>query len=83
MNDKLKIFIFKTTDDNRSLLIRIIVGLIFLTEGIQKFIFPNMLGPGRFEKIGFTDPEFWAYLTGTFEILCGTFVLLGLFSKLV
>jgi len=63
-------------------LIRIVVGLIFLTEGIQKFLFPELLGPGRFEKIGFSDPAFWAYFTGTFEILCGTFVILGLATRL-
>jgi len=39
-------------DDNKVILIRIIVGLIFLSEGIQKFLFPDLLGPGRFEKIG-------------------------------
>lgn len=31
----------RTFDDNRSLLPRLIVGLIFLSEGIQKYLFPN------------------------------------------
>jgi putative oxidoreductase len=75
--------ILGTTDDNRVILIRIIVGLIFLSEGIQKFLFPDLLGPGRFEKIGFTDPSFWAYFTGIFEIICGAFVLFGLFTRLM
>jgi putative oxidoreductase len=49
---ELKAFILSTMDDNKVILIRIIVGLIFLSEGIQKFLFPDLLGPGRFEKIG-------------------------------
>jgi putative oxidoreductase len=56
--------------------------LVFLTEGIQKFLFPDLLGPGRFEKIGFSDPAFWAYFTGTFEILCSTLILMGLLTRL-
>ena len=75
--------IIRSASDNRSVLIRLIVGLIFLSEGIQKFLFPELLGPGRFLKIGFSDPEFWAYFTGTFEIICGTFVLIGLLTRIV
>jgi len=75
--------IIRSAGDNRSVLIRLIVGLIFLSEGIQKFLFPELLGPGRFLKIGFSDPEFWAYFTGTFEIICGTFVLIGLLTRIV
>jgi putative oxidoreductase len=74
--------IFKTEDDNRAILIRLIVGLVFLTEGIQKFLFPDLLGTGRFLTIGFSNPAFWAYFTGTFEILGGTLVLLGLITRL-
>ena len=32
------------------LLIRILVGWVFLSEGIQKFLFPETLGVGRFTK---------------------------------
>jgi uncharacterized membrane protein YphA (DoxX/SURF4 family) len=74
--------IFKTEDDNRAILIRLVVGLVFLTEGIQKYLFPDLLGTGRFLTIGFSNPAFWAYFTGTFEILCGTLVILGLFTRL-
>jgi len=72
----------KSLRDNRSFLIRVVVGLIFLTEGIQKYLFPELLGPGRFAKIGFSDPTFWAYFTGTFEIICGSLILLGLLTRL-
>ena len=75
-------FILTTVSDNRSLLPRLIVGLIFLSEGIQKYLFPELLGTGRFEEIGFADPAFWAYFTGTFEMICGLFILIGLFTRI-
>jgi putative oxidoreductase len=74
--------IFSTLKDNRSILIRLTVGLIFLTEGIQKYLFPELLGTGRFLTIGFSHPEFWAYFTGTFEIICGTLIIIGLITRL-
>jgi uncharacterized membrane protein YphA (DoxX/SURF4 family) len=74
--------IFKTQDDNRAILVRLIVGLVFLTEGIQKYLFPDLLGTGRFLTIGFNNPAFWAYFTGTFEILCGALVIMGLITRL-
>jgi|ERR1035437_1749455 uncharacterized membrane protein YphA (DoxX/SURF4 family) len=61
---------------------RIVVGLVFLTEGIQKYMFPELLGTGRFVKIGFSNPAFWAYFTGCFEIVCGTLILFGLLTRL-
>ena len=74
--------ILNTALDNRGILIRLVVGLVFLTEGVQKFLFPDLLGPGRFMKIGFSDPAFWAYFTGTFEIICGSLVLFGCIIRL-
>jgi len=74
--------IISTANDNRTILVRLVVGLIFLTEGIQKYLFPEILGTGRFMKIGFSNPAFWAYFTGTFEIVCGVLVLLGLITRL-
>ncbi|MFZ0280909.1 MAG: DoxX family protein [Bacteroidales bacterium] len=79
---RLTILILNTVDDNKTILIRLVVGLIFLSEGIQKFMFPESLGTGRFLKIGFTHPEFWAYFTASFEIICSTLVLLGCFTRL-
>lgn len=77
----IKTFLFSTVSDHRTLLPRLIVGLVFLSEGIQKFLFPELVGTGRFEKIGFADPEFWAYFVATFEIICGSLVLLGLVTR--
>jgi putative oxidoreductase len=78
----LKASVLNTVNDNRVILIRFIVGLVFLSEGIQKFLFPESLGTTRFLQIGFSNPAFWAYFSGTFEIICGTFVLFGLFVRL-
>ena len=60
---KLKSIIFKTVDDYRSVLPRVIVGLIFLSKGIQKLLFPELVGAGRFEKIGFAILSFWHHLS--------------------
>jgi uncharacterized membrane protein YphA (DoxX/SURF4 family) len=38
------------------ILIRVAVGSIFLSEGIQKFLFPTELGAGRFVKIRIPAP---------------------------
>ena len=75
-------FFFRNNGDNRTILIRLVVGLIFLTEGIQKYLFPELLGTGRFLKIGFSDPAFWSYFTGAFEMLCGMLIVLGLLVRL-
>jgi putative oxidoreductase len=61
--------------------IRLAVGLIFLTQGILKYIDPHM-GVLRFARIGFPYPNFTAHFVGTFEIICGFLVLLGLFTRL-
>jgi len=74
---KIQSIVFKTVDDYRSILPRVIVGLVFLSEGIQKFLFPELVGAGRFEKIGFANPEFLASFVASFEIICGTLMLIG------
>ncbi|MEL1255373.1 DoxX family protein [Flavobacterium sp. DGU38] len=72
-----------TTDSSKTtILIRLIVGVVFLSEGIQKFLFPALRGTGRFEKIGLPSPDFLGNLTGTFEIICGSLILLGLLTRL-
>jgi uncharacterized membrane protein YphA (DoxX/SURF4 family) len=64
------------------LLIRLMVGAVFVSEGIQKFLFPADVGAGRFAKVGIPSPEFVAPFVGCFEIACGTLVLLGLLTRL-
>jgi uncharacterized membrane protein YphA (DoxX/SURF4 family) len=64
------------------LLIRILVGWIFLSEGIQKFLFPEALGVGRFAKIGIPLPQLMAPFIGVTEIICGALLIVGLFTRL-
>ena len=74
-------FFFKPTQGPASiLLIRFAVGLIFSTQGILKYIDPNM-GVVRFTRIGFSHPYFTARFVGTFEIVCGFLILLGLWTR--
>ncbi|MGY1947197.1 DoxX family protein [Nocardia asiatica] len=64
------------------ILIRFYVGTIFLFEGIQKFLDPDRLGTGRFDKAGIPAPGFFAPLDGIFEIVCGALILAGLLTRL-
>ena len=74
--------LFLTTNNFTPLLIRLMVGAVFVSEGIQKFLFPDERGVGRFIKIGLPSPEFFGYFVPTFEIVCGILVLAGLFTRL-
>lgn len=64
-----------------TLLIRILVGSVFLSEGIQKFLYPAALGAGRFAKIGIPWPETTAPFVGAIEIAGGLMLLLGFFTR--
>jgi len=64
------------------ILIRLIVGCVFLAEGMQKFLFPDALGVGRFMKIGIPFPEFSAPFVGVVETVGGALIILGLFTRL-
>jgi uncharacterized membrane protein YphA (DoxX/SURF4 family) len=57
------------------------VGAVFVSEGIQKFMFPDEVGAGRFEKIGFPSPNVVAPFVGCIEIGCGALVLIGLLTR--
>jgi uncharacterized membrane protein YphA (DoxX/SURF4 family) len=81
MNSRLQFFFRPAQGPASIVLIRLAVGLIFATQGLLKFIDPNM-GVTRFAKIGFPHPSFTAHFVGTFEMLCGTLMLIGLFTRL-
>lgn len=74
--------IMATDNAATTLLIRLMVGAVFLSEGIQKFLFPALRGAGRFESIGLPNPDFLGVLVGFFEIFCGLLVLAGLATRL-
>ena len=63
-------------------LIRLMVGMVFVSEGIQKFLYPERLGAGRFAEIGIPFPGVMAPLVASVEFVCGACVLLGLLTRL-
>lgn len=73
--------ILNTDNSKTTILIRLMVGAVFLSEGVQKFLFAETLGSGRFEKIGLPSPEFLGSFVGSFEIVCGVLILIGLFTR--
>jgi uncharacterized membrane protein YphA (DoxX/SURF4 family) len=78
LNDTLR-----TSESGWTILVRLLVGLIvFLPEGIQKLVFPEVLGAGRFTKIGIPFPEIMGPFVGVVETACGALIILGLFTRL-
>jgi putative oxidoreductase len=63
-------------------LIRAVVGAIFLSEGMQKFLYPDTLGVGRFVKIGIPAPGLAAPFVGVLEVVCGALLIAGLLTRL-
>jgi len=62
------------------ILIRVIVALVFLTEGILKFVHPQELGAGRFAAIGIPFPDTLAPFVGGVEIVGGLAILLNFYA---
>ena len=75
-------WLFDETAPASVLLIRLMVGWVFFSEGIQKFLFPVALGIGRFEKIGIPAPNFFAPFVGVVEIVFGSLLIVGLLTRL-
>jgi putative oxidoreductase len=73
----------RTSESGWTILVRLLVGLIvFLPEGIQKFAYPDLLGAGRFAKIGIPSPEIMGPFVGAVEIICGSLIIIGLLTRL-
>lgn len=62
------------------MLVRILIGLVFLTEGILKFVRPEELGVGRFAHIGLPMPGILAPAVGIVEIVAGAAMLLSFYA---
>jgi len=62
------------------ILVRIFAGLVFLGEGILKFLFASM-GVKRFALLGFPFPQQHADFIGGLEIIGGICLILGLFTN--
>jgi uncharacterized membrane protein YphA (DoxX/SURF4 family) len=69
------------TGANANILIRLVVGGVFLNEGILKFLYPTAQAAGRFAKIGIPHPDFFGPFVGTVETVCGAMVILGLLTR--
>lgn len=64
------------------LIVRLLVGLVFLPEGVKKFLFPEQWGAGRFARIGIPEPVLMAHFVGAVEVVCGALLLVGLLTRL-
>jgi uncharacterized membrane protein YphA (DoxX/SURF4 family) len=73
--------VISTAAPSATLLVRLIVGPVFLSEGIQKFLYPDENGIGRFVKIGIPSPEITAPFVGVVEIVCGALIIVGLLTR--
>lgn len=65
-----------------TVLVRIAVGVVFVGEGVQKFLYPDALGAGRFTKIGIPAPGVMGPFVGAVELVCGALLLVGLLTRL-
>jgi len=74
--------LLQTNAPGAVILIRLVVGGVFLSEGIQKFLYPAENGAGRFARIGIPSPDVMGPFVGVVEIICGALILLGLFTRL-
>ena len=75
--------ILSTRDGPAVILIRLLVGLVvFFPEGVQKLIFPALLGAGRFASIGIPAPDAMGPFVGTVESVCGALLIVGLLTRL-
>jgi len=57
-------------------------GGMFLTEGIQKFLYPGDLDAGRLAKIGIPESDMIGPFVGGIEIVCGALLIIGLLTRL-
>lgn len=75
--------LLRTQETGWVILVRLLVGLVvFFPEGLQKLLFPEVLGAGRFAKIGIPYPDLMGPLVGGVETLCGLLIILGLWTRL-
>jgi putative oxidoreductase len=75
--------LLRTRASGWMILIRLMVGLaVFFPEGIQKLIFPEILGAGRFSRIGIPLPDVMGPFVGVVEIVCGALIMMGLVTRL-
>ena len=64
------------------LLVRLLAGGVFLSEGLLKFVYKNQ-GVGRFTKLGLPLPELSANFIGCLEIVGGLLLITGLMTRAI
>ena len=74
--------LLETGAPRAALLIRLAVGIVFTSEGIQKFLDPGALGAGRFARIGIPAPAVLGPFVGAVELGCGLLIAAGLATRL-
>ncbi|HEX3759581.1 MAG TPA: DoxX family protein [Kofleriaceae bacterium] len=62
-------------------LLRLAIAFVFITEGVQKFLDPELFGAGAFVKIGIPYPQILGPVVGGVECAAGALVLIGLFTR--
>src|SRR5580658_6134426 len=70
------------TAPRSTLIMRLMAGGVFLSEGILKFVYTNQ-GLGRFTKLGIPAPELTATFVGGLEIVGGVLLITGLFTRII
>ena len=74
--------LFITDAPAATVLVRVMSGSVFLSEGIQKFLYPEDLAVGRFAKIGIPSPEIMGPFVGGCEVVCGALLIVGFLTRL-
>ena len=75
--------LLRTSESGWTILVRLLVGLVvFLPEGIQKLAYADMLGAGRFRKIGIPFADIMGPFVGAVEVVCGALIIVGLLTRL-
>jgi len=63
-------------------LVRFITGCVFFVEGIQKYLYPDTLGIGRFIKIGIPWPHVMIHVSAGAEIIFGMCLMIGFLTRI-
>ena len=74
--------LFITDAPAATVLVRLMTGSVFLSEGIQKFLYPEEPAAARFAKIGIPSQEIMGPFVGGCEIACGALLIVGLLTRL-
>jgi uncharacterized membrane protein YphA (DoxX/SURF4 family) len=62
------------------ILVRVVVGVVFVLEGTLKFLLPNELGVGMFASVGIPFPHLVAPAVGAVEITGGLAIVLNIYA---